>query len=510
MIKNKNLNFINFILLTMLIASILLLLYFFSKSYALTNSIFSYKFNTYVVLDLLLIVSLILIFFQRIKIKLFFLIIFLPIILSFYIFELYLILIPSFSKQFSSEPEPILEKIIINSEQQSPLVSEDGFDRRSAFEVYIDYLNAKVDATTVFPPMLWIDKLRGKFDKNIFPLSGHSNKKTVFCNEFGFWIDYYSDRFGFNNDDKTWDTEIDILLIGDSFTHGVCVNNKQNFSGILSNKYDFNVLNLGYEGNGPLLSFATFSEYAHIVKPKNIFWIYYEGNDLLDFTSEKANPVLNKYLKKDTIQNLFLKQDRINEMVDGQIDLEVTKITISKRKLQKNNLKFNKYNNLSGASESSEEKKLMKKNYIKRFLEIDFSLFLSNFVKLRKVRHALKFDQGIHSKNKDIDFLLSELFDEDKKISLSWGGELHFVYLPAYERYSSNINQEHLFQRKKILSMVESLDISIIDIHELILSKATRGEIEEYFPLQNTGHYSPEFYEKIADKIALFLINTQK
>ena len=58
---------------------------------------------------------------------------------------------------------------------------------------------------------------------------GVSNQYTIFCNETGEFSFYESDRYGFNNPDKVWDSkEVDFLLLGDSFIHGACVNENEN------------------------------------------------------------------------------------------------------------------------------------------------------------------------------------------------------------------------------------------------------------------------------------------
>ena len=68
-------------------------------------------------------------------------------------------------------------------------------------------------------------------NKSIFYLSGISNSKTIYCNENGYFSIYQSDRFGFNNPDDEWDSnEIEFLLLGDSFTHGACVNRPDDLS----------------------------------------------------------------------------------------------------------------------------------------------------------------------------------------------------------------------------------------------------------------------------------------
>ena len=67
-----------------------------------------------------------------------------------------------------------------------------------------------------------------------FPLSGLSNRKTIHCNENGYYSIYQSDRYGFNNPDSEWDQqEIEYLLIGDSMTHGACVNRPNDIGSVL-------------------------------------------------------------------------------------------------------------------------------------------------------------------------------------------------------------------------------------------------------------------------------------
>ena len=92
---------------------------------------------------------------------------------------------------------------------------------------------------------------------DFLPLSGISNKNTIYCNEQGYYAKYYSDRYGFNNSDKIWDSSvIDFLMVGDSFAKGACVDRDNNFSGNLTKISDKKVLNLGMDSNGPLLNLA--------------------------------------------------------------------------------------------------------------------------------------------------------------------------------------------------------------------------------------------------------------
>ena len=80
--------------------------------------------------------------------------------------------------------------------------------------------------------------------------------------------------------------EIEYLLIGDSFTHGSCVNRPNDISSVLRNLSNKSVLNLGMSGNEPLIEYATLREYLN-TNIKKVLWIYYEGNDLAGIENEK-------------------------------------------------------------------------------------------------------------------------------------------------------------------------------------------------------------------------------
>ena len=106
------------------------------------------------------------------------------------------------------------------------------------FEAYLTFtstsknlsLDNYIDNETqlVINPSHYLNK-----DNKILPFSGISNARTIYCNENGYYSIYKSDRFGFNNPDEEWDKkEIEYLLIGDSFTHGACVNRPNDITSV--------------------------------------------------------------------------------------------------------------------------------------------------------------------------------------------------------------------------------------------------------------------------------------
>ena len=79
------------------------------------------------------------------------------------------------------------------------------YDKRSTLEIISDYSRDGIDAVPMY------QQNHGHFPfevGDILPLAGVSGKTTIGKNESGKFLIYTSDRFGFNNPDKQWDSEI--------------------------------------------------------------------------------------------------------------------------------------------------------------------------------------------------------------------------------------------------------------------------------------------------------------
>ena len=152
---------------------------------------------------------------------------------------------------------------------------------------------------------------------DILPLSGYENAKILLClDENNNPVYFNSDKNGFNNKDTD---QNNILLIGDSYVQGMCVNNNYIFNEQFK-KYNLNTSSLGVAGNGPLLEFATFKEYKLDFNLKSIVLFITPDNDFYDLSNEKNNKILKTYLNDDNFkQNLSTEQIRKRkiEILDG-------------------------------------------------------------------------------------------------------------------------------------------------------------------------------------------------
>ena len=139
----------------------------------------------------------------------------------------------------------------------------------------------------------------------ILPLSGYENTWILMCLDEKVPIYFKSDENGFNNQ---YNANSEILLIGDSFVQGMCVENNSNLSGQLK-KLNIKNQSMGVGGNGPLFTLATLKEYGNFYSHNHLIYVITPDNDFADLSREINNPTLMKYLeRKDFTQNLIKKK----------------------------------------------------------------------------------------------------------------------------------------------------------------------------------------------------------
>ena len=310
-------------------------------------------------------------------------------ILTFYFFEIILILNTQTNKFPSSE-------IKIRYEKQTGRK----FDTRNRIKVYTDlkkkYPNIKIKVA----PTNHLHK------KNpILPLSGISNSRTIYDNENGYYSIYQSDRYGFNNPDDEWDSqEIEFLLVGDSFTHGSSVNRPFDIASQLRKFSKKSVLNLGYDNNGPLINYATLREYL-TTNVKNIIWIFDSSTNFKDLNKEFKNKILNNYLIDPYFtQDLKLKQKKIDEIANKEIN----------DRLQK--------------------------------LSLQYRLF-----KFFKIYNTRRFIFNEDSNEKIRIELLKNILNLAKVLSTKNSSKIYFVYLPEYKRYKNEYDDKDYQLVKEIV-----------------------------------------------------------
>ena len=429
--------------LIILSISFLFLCYTFFKSEIVLEGLNRSYYKTYYFFSLILILFSIISFFINYKIREYLIILGLSFLLSLYLFEGYL----TFKKPFSKE-QILKEELYENQTSKK-------WDNRTKIQIYQDSKKINNQIVVDVPPKNFFSK-----NFNILPLSGISNSETIYCNENGYYAVYQSDRYGFNNPDSEWDKkEVEYLLVGDSFTLGACVNRPYDIASVLRTISGKPTLNLGYDGNGPLLEYATLKEYLNS-RVKKVIWIYY-GNDFYNLRFELKNEILLNYLNTpNATQNLRSKQN--------EIDILVRKIIKEK------------------------EKKKINKSAIVFFLKLNETRsILNNYLpenqKPKNEISKLEIDK------------FKKILNLTKDIIIKNNSKLYFVYLPEFNHYQTNYDDTNYFLVKNI---VKELNIPFIDIHKEVFEKEKNPL--NFFPFKMPGHYNIAGYKKVAEEIYKF------
>ena len=337
---------------------------------------------------------------------------------------------------------------------------------RSQYSIYIKEKKTYKDIALTISPNTFLNEKKIE----IFPMAGFPNILTINCNELGFWSKYNSDKFGFNNPNDEWEKiQYKYLLIGDSYLQGDCVNFPDDIGSQLrinlqknSLNKDKGVLNLGYGGNGPLIENATLREYFPDKKVENVLIFFSNTNDLLDFFNEVKHPILKKYLdNKDFSQNLKKKTTLINQILEEKFQKEVQKETDNR---------FIRFDEIS-------LKRILKLSNLKHRLIWQFNIVL--FEEKSRV--------NLETNNQD---LLIKNFLQIKEFSERAGSNLYFIFMPSFPGNDDG---------DEILSLIEKLNIPVINMKKEVFDK--HPDKLSLFPFRASGHYTPEGYKLIAEKI---------
>ncbi len=348
-------------------------------------------------------------------------------------------------------------------------------DARTKIQVIQDLNEAGVEAYPVVAPTSFLQEgLETKGGTLIFPLGGIANVTTVYCNVSGEWVIYQSDEHGFNNPKGIWGQErIDVAVIGDSFTHGGCVEPEKNAVGLIREVYE-NTLNLGIGGNGPWVEFATLKEYLGDLKPRVVLWFYTEGNDLGNLAWEtQAHELFWERLKSSQPQGLAAMQADIDDELRA-------------------------YVNKNREEARSGEPTLVG------------SVFDRLSLKTTRGRAANLIPNGAACVAKTYDWtpflqqLESILVTADQFVN-TWGGEMYFVYLPHWVRYADSYDEcalnkpaSHVTQYDQVLSLAENSGLSVIDVTEAFDAHADPLSL---WPFRENRHYNEQGYALVADAV---------
>ena len=328
------------------------------------------------------------------------------------------------------------------------------FDNRTIHEVVGDERAKGVPAVpAIMPAALYT--VRGKWvtlnGQEAITAGGISKAPTIHCNERGFYANYQSDEHGFKNPAGLWNPgAVHLALIGDSYTHGDCVDERASISGVLRQRFR-GTLSLGMPGNGPLLELAGVHEYLTLVKPPRVLWMFYQ-NDFDDLMRESQSPVLRRYLEPGFRMGL----DGHQEEIDAQ--LQVIWKDLAQRE-----------------GSASWPHWLAQIGVTRRNCPLwlqDMALhqlqtWTAHFIQLTEIRQfvnaavAGRLSQPAPVTSRLPPVALTEVLRQARQEVEAWGGKMYFVYIPSYGdlKTSSSIG---VWQ--KAMSAAHDAGLPVIDL----------------------------------------------
>ncbi len=273
-------------------------------------------------------------------------------------------------------------------------------------------------------------------------------EKDVFlCARNGQPLSYRADRFGFRNPDQLWDSDLDVLLIGDSFTEGICLAEGDDLAGQLRRRYP-NTLNTGTRGAGPLLELATLGRFGPEFRPKVTVMVFFSGNDWENISKEVKYPWLMEIFDPDPDFGPTAVPSQINEKSTEAVhgwwnDFDLTFSALLKRRR-----------------------------------------FVRNFLALQHTASVL----GLHYPKGSLEQpVFDDVLSRSSQIVSEWDGKLIMVYVPPVDRFVGALPQgiayNHL--RSMVLNSAMRNGVDVVDLTTVF--EATDNPKLQYAP---DGHFS--------------------
>ena len=370
---------------------------------------------------------------------------------------------------FSSD----IQKSLVNIKDKRIKIAQNNnlkFDPREPEEVFFELKKDIKDLSVPFYYSSLFSNFKAfkeaKEQNEFIPFRGPINKKTLSCAEDLNYRIINNDKFGFKNKNSVYTKEIDVILLGGSFTEGFCYTSENDIAGNLINK-KINTLNLGIATTGPLVSLAVLKEFGKIYKPKHVMYLYYENNSLDVLKWEENDDHLIEYLK----------ENRINDYV---------------KKIQKSKNFFSKVE-----EESLEITKYKLKQNQKKETNVSYLRNIQDIIEINILKNRLRNFFNNRRNNYDLS-LFNEIVKKMNSETKKWDGDFTFVYIPSWDRFfnkNSNLNTI-INLRSEIINNIKNEKINTLDTTEFFLKSEN---LEDYYPLGYVGHFNEKGYKRIAE-----------
>ena len=294
---------------------------------------------------------------------------------------------------------------------------------------------------------------------------------------------YTPDIYGFRDNHMELYKNTDVVMIGDSFSFSICVNQPYDLKSQLEKVSKKKFLNLSISGSGPKQQTNVIKNFTNETNFDYFIWIFYEGNDFEDLVSEQ------KKIKQNP--NAFEKEQLINAIGATQI-------------LKSKNDVFVDYKKLIELQEKFPEKKIVDYKWQNEKL-VKIKIFLAE--KLRGLNALIKFFRNYNEllPYKEYDNVVNEMniYLNNKKIKKKF-----IYYLPKYTRlankYKKHPEVENLNQIKNLVKLTANKhNFVFIDGADFFHNRNVPLNI---FPYKIPTHFNETGYKLLAEHINIFIV----
>lgn len=120
-------------------------------------------------------------------------------------------------------------------------------------------------------------------------------EEVLLCTRGGAPVSYVADRYGLRNPDDVHDGPVKLLLLGDSFTEGICLPDGEDIASYIRTELPA-MVNTGTRGAGPLYELAVLRRWGEKLRPEHSVIFFFEGNDWQNIKKELTFPFLTDAL----------------------------------------------------------------------------------------------------------------------------------------------------------------------------------------------------------------------
>lgn len=257
-------------------------------------------------------------------------------------------------------------------------------------------------------------------------LGGIPGKRVYLCSSGGKPVFYQADRFGFNNPEDAYGAPVDVMIVGDSFVEGICLNPGQDLVGQIR-KNGPSTVGVGNRGAGPVFELAALGRYGPELRPRTVVLAFFEGNDWENLEQELKTPYLRQALSPDAqFGPVDLKAETLARARPVISDWQSIRMPGPLEVLQRTNS-------------------------------------LRNFLALQKTSLHL----GIaYPKAPPVIEEYNAVLARTKAVAASWGGRVILLYIPLQDRFLGLVNRDFVYDqvRSKVLSAADQNAIPVVDL----------------------------------------------